>query len=52
MKIKAVMLGLVVSGALLFASDYEDNVFGYTTGGEPIYKKKQLLGPLSIQIKE
>ncbi|EJB52923.1 hypothetical protein HPHPM2_1532 [Helicobacter pylori Hp M2] len=33
------MLGLVVSGALLFASDYEDNVFGYTTEGDPIYKK-------------
>ncbi|GAA8643563.1 hypothetical protein KYTH83_00110 [Helicobacter pylori] len=49
MKIKAICLGLVVMGALAFASDY---IFGYTTEGEPIYKKKQLLRPLSIQIKE
>ncbi|WP_232257346.1 hypothetical protein [Helicobacter pylori] len=39
MKIKAIMVGLLVSGGLLFASDYEDNVFGYTTEGDPIYKK-------------
>ncbi|GAA6836185.1 hypothetical protein VN0347_03930 [Helicobacter pylori] len=39
MKIKAIMLGLVAMGALAFASDYEGNVFGYTTEGEPIYKK-------------
>ncbi|GAA8928559.1 hypothetical protein SLK231_07090 [Helicobacter pylori] len=36
MKIKAVMLGLVVMGALAFASDY---IFGYTTESESIYKK-------------
>ncbi|MDU9718731.1 hypothetical protein ACLGEH_07440 [Helicobacter pylori] len=48
MKIKAICLGLVVMGALAFASDY---IFGYTTEGEPIYKK-QLLRPLSIRIKE
>ncbi|WP_232729401.1 hypothetical protein [Helicobacter pylori] len=36
MKIKAICLGLVVMGALAFASDY---IFGYTTEGEPIYKK-------------
>ncbi len=45
------MLGLVAMGALAFASDYDGNVFGYTTEGEPIYKKT-LLRPLSIQIKE
>ncbi|MGT0095503.1 hypothetical protein [Helicobacter pylori] len=39
MKIKAIMLGLVAMGALAFASDYEGNVFGYTTEGEPVYKK-------------
>ncbi len=39
MKIKAIMLGLVAMGALAFASDYEGNIFGYTTEGEPIYKK-------------
>ncbi|GAA7036876.1 hypothetical protein VN0301_05100 [Helicobacter pylori] len=33
------MLGLVAMGALAFASDYESNVFGYTTEGESIYKK-------------
>ncbi|GAA8902411.1 hypothetical protein HpEKA32_01920 [Helicobacter pylori] len=39
MKIKAIMLGLVAMGVLAFASDYESNVFGYTTESEPIYKK-------------